>query len=59
MLAVDATVKSRENPVPAVSVTVCLELNMPIIKSLAFNPVTPAASAGAVFPPLVCELVPG
>jgi hypothetical protein len=59
ILADEATVKSRVNPLPAVSVIEFEELVMPIIKSLAFNAATPAARAGALAPPVVFEAVPG
>jgi len=50
-LADEATVKSRVNPLPAVSAIEFEELTIPITKSLAFNPVTPDARAGVVPPP--------
>ncbi|TMI41278.1 hypothetical protein E6H21_03175 [Candidatus Bathyarchaeota archaeon] len=59
-LAEEATVKSSVNPEPAVSVTEFTSPNMPIIKSSAFNAVTPAARPGAtLLPPAVFEPVPG
>ena len=44
--AVEARVKSRAKPAPAVSVTELEEPNIAIIKSLAFRAVTPAARTG-------------
>ena len=44
--AEEATVKSIVKPVPAVSVSEPDEPNIPIMKSLAFNAVTPVARIG-------------
>ena len=59
MLAVEATVRSRLKPVPAVSVSELEEPNIAMTKSLAFKAVTPAVRTGWAEPPLVFEAVAG
>ena len=51
LFPVPETVPLRVNPAPAVSVTAVSEPNKPSTKSLAFNVVTPVASAGVAPPP--------